>query len=609
MKITPLAILFPVATGLALALGGCSSEEDPAPSAGANDAANSAAAAVDDGAPSADALAGVEVVIPNPDKPIVDMGTVEDLSEEVANRFVDFADKLRRREFSALPEWVASDFVGEALSGLAVKETESLPLGSEKITYDVDAARVVDRDGFLASLRAILSEWEHVEAIVWKVKGAEFQTGFPSWGRVRFKVSMLGSAEGGAPRSETAWGWARVEKRRGNWLLTGFEVTSLDSLRRDAFLFTDVAASAGVAHTGIRFGQPGNTSFAWNGAAGGDVNGDGLWDIFVPNAERNFLYIGKSAAPASEGEPEVAYFEDQAEQWGVAFPGGGTGAVFFDYDNDGDQDLALADVGWDGGGNPLRLWRNDGDGKMTEVGQELGFGANTDGYSLVAFDAENDGFLDLFVCNYGRVDVDPNNSWIQATNGTPNHFYHNEGGKGFREVAVERGLVDTYWTYAAAAADYDRDGDTDLYVANDYGRNQLWVNDGTGHFTDAADKLGVQDLGNGMGCSWGDLNSDGELDLYVSDMSSTAGKRILKRLSNKDDPTWKELLKLASGNSIFLAKADDGGAEEFENCPPEMGGTGGSWAWNNSLVDLDLDGRLDIYCCSGFVTGDTPADT
>ena len=112
-----------------------------------------------------------------------------------------------------------------------------------------------------------------------------------------------------------------------------------------------------------------------------------------------------------------------------------------------------------------------------------------------------------------------------------------------------------------------------------------------------------------MGAAWGDLDTDGELDLYVSNMSSTAGNRILKRLVQKDD-TWKNLHKLAAGNTIFLR---DSGADEgtpgFGLCPKERGGIGGSWAWSPALADLDLDGRLDVYCCSGFVTGDTPADT
>jgi len=590
----------------------CSTEEEPA----RTDAPAGTAALVDD----ANVDLPAEVVVEVPSEPVVDMGFVEDKSEEVANRFVDFADKLRRRDFRGARAWIAADFVGDALDGLPEGEVEVLPLDARRVRFDVSTPTVVGRTGFLESIASRLAPWDRVETAVWKVKAAEFQTGFPEWGRIKFKVTLLGSegsdgSDGpgepgearvtGGPRSLVAWAYARVVKEGSAWMLQGFELSSLEELQRGAYLFTDVATSAGVAHSGIRFGKPGNKGFAWNGVAGGDVDGDGLWDLFVPSKQRNFLYLGRTS---EERGQVAARFEEEAVARGVAGPAGGTGAVFFDYDNDGDQDLALADVGWEGGGNPLRLYRNDGTGRFEERGAELGFGDRCDGYSLVAFDAEGDGWVDLFVCNYGRVAAEPNNSWIQATNGTPNRYYQNLEGKGFRECAVDRGLVDAYWSYAAAAADFDADGDQDLYVANDYGRNQLWVNDGAGSFREAAGALGVQDLGNGMGVSWGDLDSDGVLDLYVSNMSSTAGNRILGRLEEQDE-TWQELKKLAAGNTIFLAETSSGDGPAFEPCPPAMGGIGGSWAWSPALVDLDLDGRLDVYCCSGFVTGDTLADT
>jgi hypothetical protein len=348
---------------------------------------------------------------------------------------------------------------------------------------------------------------------------------------------------------------------------------------------------------GIRFGRPGNQSFAWNGAAAGDVNGDGRTDLFVPSAPANFLYMAQPGGG----------FRDEAAARGVQQRAGGTGPAFFDFDNDGDQDLALADVGWkqgdEIGGNPLRLFVNDGTGKFAERGAELGFGDLTHAYSLSVFDADRDGWLDVYVCNYGRVESEPNNSWVQATNGTPDRFYRNLAGQGFREEAAERGLVEAGWSYASAAVDFDRDGDTDLYVANDYGVNSLFVNDGTGRFTEKAKELGVEDLGNGMGVTWADLDTDGRLDLYVSNMSSTAGKRILERMQVKDD-SWKGLSKMAAGNTIFLAREGS-----FERVASSQGGIGASWAWAPALFDIDNDGRLDLYCSSGYVTGDTAADT
>lgn len=543
--------------------------------------------------------------VASPDRPIRDMDVVEESSEAVANRMVDFSDKLRRRDFEAALAWLAPGFVGHAFAPLEGAEVDDLPVGARRTRYDTTTAPIVERHGFLEAIRERIGAWERVETVVWKVKGAEFQSVLPPWGRVRFKVSFQGTAAGGGPASIEAWGFARTERGGGQWLMSEFELESLFETTRPAYLFTEVSTGVGLARTGIRFGKPGNQSFAWNGAAAGDVDGDGLVDIFVPSPRANHLYMAR-------GETG---FVDEAVRSGIAHPAGGTGAVFFDMDNDGDQDLALADVGWtepDGrlSGNRLRLWVSErrsaqADLRFEERGESLGFKL-AHGYSLTVFDAEQNGFLDVFVANYGRVEAHPNNSWIQATNGTPNQFYTNvfeADGTRFVEVAEARGLIDTSWSYASAAADIDVDGDTDLYVANDYGVNHLWINGGKGVFENQAEVFGISDLGNGMGASFGDLNNDAQLDLYVSNMSSTAGRRILGRLAQKDD-RWTQLVKMAAGNTIFFA--DEKG---FERVPSEKGGIGGSWAWNSNLFDLDLDGRLDLYCCSGFVTGDTPADT
>ncbi|MEL6907807.1 MAG: VCBS repeat-containing protein, partial [Planctomycetota bacterium] len=179
---------------------------------------------------------------------------------------------------------------------------------------------------------------------------------------------------------------------------------------------------------------------------------------------------------------------------------------------------------------------------------------------------------------------------------------------GFEDVAERAGVRGTSWSYAAAAADVDQDGDTDLFVANDYGSNRLWLNAGDGTFQDGADALGVTDRGNGMGVTFGDLSGDGRLDLYVSNMSSTAGNRILGRLGDELDADVHALLKkLAAGNSIFLAggSAEDG----FQRLPRERGGIDASWAWSAALFDVELDGDLDVFCANGFITGELPFDT
>ncbi len=541
------------------------------------------------------------IEVPVPDDPVLHLERVEDLTEEVADWLLEFSDKLRRRDASAALDWLGDDFYGHGLDQLEVAALDELVLGARRTTWKTDGAPILGRGKFLASVMGHLGTWERVDNVLWKVKGAEFQKGRRPWCDAKLFLRMLGVDAGGGRVSITGWAHARATKRGGRWWLERFRLDELYEIRREAPLFSDVSASSGVAHTWARFGTDTNRSYAWNGAAGGDIDGDGDWDLFLPSDGRNYLYLA---------QPDGTYREE-AETRGVAQPEAGTGPVLADFDNDGDQDLFVAHVGWreaDGGigGQLPQLYRNDGKGRFERAKQVPGLDAPVTGYHALALDYDQDGWLDLFICGYGRVEAEHNDSWIEATNGSPNALLRNLEGKGFENVTKAVGLADRQWSYAAAAADITGDGRIDLYVANDYGSNRLYSYQPDGTFLDIAGQLGIVDRGNGMGTAFGDLDGDGKLDLYVSNMSSTAGNRILGRLTDDIDPElYGALKKLAAGNTIFRAQ-DDG---TFARVPSEAGGVNGNWAWSAALCDFDLDGKLDVFCTNGFVTGDLPHDT
>jgi len=545
--------------------------------------------------------------IPAPEDPYTSVEFVEDESETVADRLLELADALRRRRFDDIEDWFGADFIGHSLTGVPTREDVVLPAGSRREIADVEVAPVVDRDAFLASLRELLGPWTRVDSVLWKVKAADFERGRPRWGKLTLALHFLGRDADRGVIAIHAKATARVTFDRGEYRIDRLELSKLETDRRSAPMFVNVAAATGLAHTWARFGTADNDSFHWNGAASADVDGDGDWDLFVPSDGRNFLYVA---------QPDGTWSEE-AEARGVAQPDAGTGAVFFDCDRDGDQDLLVGQVSWRTGeervaGEALQLYLNDGKGgfKQTVV---PGLEGPLVAYSLTVFDADGDGWLDVHVCGYGRVEAEHNNSWTEATNGSPNALLRSLGTDsvgaflGFEDVAEAAGIRDTRWSYAAAAADIDEDGDIDLYVANDYGSNRLWLNNGDGSFEDGAPDVGLADTGNGMGTSLGDLSGDGLVDVYVSNMSSTAGNRILGRLGDDlNDETMALLKKLAAGNSIFLRQREGKG---FERLPRERGGIGASWAWTAALADLDLDGDLDVFCTNGFVTGKLAFDT
>ena len=158
--------------------------------------------------------------------------------------------------------------------------------------------------------------------------------------------------------------------------------------------------------------------------------------------------------------------------------------------------------------------------------------------------------------------------------------------------------------YAAAFADLDEDGDLDLYVANDFGENAYYRNDGN-RFEYIAEQAGLKDPGFGMGVSFGDPDNDGDLDLHITNMSSTAGKRILARLYPDAHPDGQFLDKLASGNSVYENLGDG----TFRDMSAKLGGFPAGWAFGGGFLDFDNDGWEDIYTPNGFVSGKSMKDT
>jgi hypothetical protein len=195
-----------------------------------------------------------------------------------------------------------------------------------------------------------------------------------------------------------------------------------------------------------------------------------------------------------------------------------------------------------------------------------------------------------------------------ANNGGANVMLRNEGDFAFRDVTKQCGLDANNRRFSQAAAweDFDNDGDPDLYVANDFGRNNLYRNDG-GVFTDIAAQAGVEDLSAGMSVSWADYNRDGRMDLYVGNMFSSAGNRISYQRRFKSgaaDETVAGFRRHARGNSLFENLGDG----TFRDVSVACGATMGRWAWASPFVDLNNDGWQDLIVANGYVTNDDSGD-
>ena len=195
-----------------------------------------------------------------------------------------------------------------------------------------------------------------------------------------------------------------------------------------------------------------------------------------------------------------------------------------------------------------------------------------------------------------------------AKNGGSNVLLRNDGDFRFVNVTRQTGLDhnNTRWSFAAAWQDYDRDGDLDLYVSNDFGRNNLYRQDADG-FRDVAAETGVEDIASGMPAAWGDYNRDGYADIYVSNMFSAAGNRVAYQRRFEQigaGAAVAQVKRMARGNTLF-ANTGDG---RFDDVSESASVTMGLWAWGSKFVDLNNDGWLDLVVANGYFTNEDSGD-
>jgi hypothetical protein len=448
---------------------------------------------------------------------------------------------------------------------------------------------------FVGNWSEYLALFSAIEDVRFKVKQAHFVDGEPVRADALIYFSIVARDEQG--RREWVEAKAHIDAVWGgeSWLIESWSYKNYSARVALAELFSEVALAAGVHRTLPRFGTPGNLDFVAHGVAVADVNGDGWVDALSTGAAQNFLYM-------NEGD---GTFKDRADEAGLRYTPTATGPLFLDHDNDGDVDLFLAASGFQ------MLFENrlsdEGIVDFIDISQQAGVAYPAQGFSAAAADINGDGFSDIYVASYNQYGTVMPNSWAQATNGTPNLLFVKGADGRFVDEAARRGVADSRWSYAAAFADVDEDGDADLYVANDFGENGYYRNEGD-RFVDAAVELGLTDSGNGMGVSFGDYDNDGRIDLHVTNMSSTAGNRILRRLfpdrTTQLDET-RVLNKLAAGNTLFRNL----GGGQFEDVSAAVGPFGAGWSFGGGFIDFDNDGWQDLHAPNGFISGKSLKDT
>ena len=340
-----------------------------------------------------------------------------------------------------------------------------------------------------------------------------------------------------------------------------------------------------------------------NGIAAGDIDGDGWDEVYVcqPGGLPNRLYKNRGGT-----------MEDITEQAGVGVLDDTASALFVDFRNTGRQDLVVLTKD-----APL-LFLNQGHFPFLHKPDAFRFASPPQGTftGMAAADYDLDGRVDLYLCTYIYFQSEDQYRYPvpyhDSRNGPPNFLFHNEltgeGGGFFEDVTARVGMNENNnrYSFAPAWCDFDGDGWPDLYVANDFGRNNLYKNE-RGRFHDTAAAAGVADVGPGMSAAWFDYDGDGRQDLYVSNMWTAPGQRVVedKAFAAAPDEILRNAYRRHSkGNSLFHNRGD--GA--FESTEAAEGVEMGRWAWASDGIDFDNDGTPEIYITCGMLTNSSTHD-
>ena len=318
-----------------------------------------------------------------------------------------------------------------------------------------------------------------------------------------------------------------------------------------------------------------------------DFDRDGWQDLYVTNSGEgslNCLYRNLGDGKFQDVAAEMNVADVNQTGTGVSM-----GAVWGDYDNDGYEDLFL--YKW---GRP-ELFHNDAGRGFTRATDQAGLPSWVNANTAIWFDYDRDGRLDIFLGGYYPESVDlwhltttlmMPESFEYARNGGRKFLFHNLGEGRFEEVSERLGINTRRWALAAAAADLRGSGYPDLFIANDYGVAELFLNQNGKKFDDAGERTNVGFAPkSGMNVSFGDILNQGKFAIYVSNISEEG--------------------VLLQGNNLWVPRdGTSGDAIQYDNLARDMGVELGGWSFGAQFGDLNNDGTLDLYLVNGYVSGE-----
>jgi hypothetical protein len=316
-----------------------------------------------------------------------------------------------------------------------------------------------------------------------------------------------------------------------------------------------------------------------------DYNRDGIMDMLVTDLNRYALYKGK---------PDGT-FEDVTVSSGLPMNVMNNTplkivAAFIDLDGDGWEDLILGNM----------IFRNE-KGRFKNYTHRTNLRLPPDIVGIAVADYDRDGRLDFYAVRAGKSQAE---SWLGGKSGNAkgNELWHNLGNWQFEEIGAKAGADGGFRsTFSAVWLDANNDGWPDLYVINEFGNGGLLINQKDGTFREHQLINGVGDFGS-MGLTCGDIDNDGNIDIYTANMYSKAGTRVIGNMKPGayPDEVMARIQSFVTGSQLWHNK----GNLKFEPIGKKCQLNSVGWAYGADMMDLDNDGFLDLYATAGFMSKD-----
>jgi hypothetical protein len=544
----------------------------------------------DQGEPSIEPPASVELAQEKQES----IWDAEHIAFEVEFRFgKPFVSALRDGDVGSLPEFFASDCTTSLLGEMDPNDREVSVLQESRRERDPDSAKSHDAVALVTSLVKSLQPLGSIDRIRLRALKVRPDPSRAKRWQTRLLLTARGTDQHGRIRSHesehaVAFEFAEAAKIEHQRVVVDWSVQSETLRDAPRLLMEEVTDAYGLDQLEVRdnwkLPVKQNDLYHFQMAVE-DFDRDGFLDIAIASGQRFPILL---RSEQGQGFVEVAS-EMGLRRWESS----SSLVVWIDYDNDGFPDLLMGD----------RLYHNE-QGKRFEAVRHQGTPEIAfDPMGAAVADYDCDGLPDLYVLYQHDAGDSGAVPWVgDEKSGMLNHLWRNEGNGTFRNVTTDASASGgNRLSFAASWLFLDDDALPDLYVANDFGENVLLRNTGHGVFADVTRAVGAGDFATSMGVAAGDINNDGSPEIYVANMYSKMGRRILDHVCAEDYPSgiYEQILGSCAGNRLYTRAP---GEAKYREASDEMGVNAVGWAYGPAFADFDNNGWLDLYATTGYLS-------